>query len=140
MMRRIPSKQRNPQVVREANQSAVARFALLLGCGLTLAAGFVYAGGQHFAALRFGYETEKLRTVKQDLEQQQQRLQLEREAVASPARLEQAARKLGMQPMQPIQIDPLKMSVKSYAESSARSEVAPAAKTKSPAPAKPGPK
>ncbi|HEX3229865.1 MAG TPA: hypothetical protein VHQ95_12900, partial [Pyrinomonadaceae bacterium] len=50
-------------------------------------------------------------------------LTLEREAAASPARLELAARRLGMQPMQPAQIDPLKQ----------RSEVAslkPATETK----------
>jgi len=50
-------------------------------------------------------------------------LTVEREAAASPARLELAARRLGMQPMQPAQIDPLKQ----------RSEVAslkPATETK----------
>ena len=129
-MRRVPSKQRNLLVTRESDRSLVARFALLLCCGLTLAAGFVYAGGQHFAALRFGYETERLRSVKEDLEREQHRLMLEREAASSPARLEQAARRLGLQPMQPVQIDPLNLTVKSFGKTAKPSEVQPAARKK----------
>jgi cell division protein FtsL len=79
-----------------------------LVCGLFLAGGFIYAGGRHFAALRLGYETEKLRNALNAAREDQRRLTVEREAAASPARLELAARRLGMQPMQPAQIDPLK--------------------------------
>jgi cell division protein FtsL len=119
MVRRIPSTQRNALVVRERDQRALVRLALLLLCGLALASGFVYAGGQHFAALRFGYETENQRKVREELVEQQRRLLLEREAAASPARLERAARQLGMQPMQAAQIDPLKRTIKSSAEGNA---------------------
>lgn len=108
MIRRVPSKQRNTLVKRERDPRALTRLALLLLCGLFLAGGFVYAGGRHFAALRLGYETEKLRDELKTARENQRRLILEREAAASPARLELAARKLGMQPMQPAQIDPLK--------------------------------
>jgi len=107
MIRRVPSKQRNNLVRREVDPRALARLALLLGCGLMLAGGFVYAGGRHFAALRLGYETEKLRNTLNAAREDERRLLLEREAAASPARLELAARRLGMQPMQPAQIDPL---------------------------------
>ena len=86
----------------------MARFALLLICGLVLASGFVYAGVQHFGALRLGYETEKLRGNLEKEREEQKRLLMQREAAASPARLEQAARQLGMQPMMPAQIDPLR--------------------------------
>ncbi|HSQ22841.1 MAG TPA: hypothetical protein VLN44_00430 [Pyrinomonadaceae bacterium] len=108
MIRRVPSKQRNSLVKRERDPRALARLALLLLCGLLLAGGFVYAGGHHFAALRLGYETEKLRNELNAAREDQRRLIFEREAAASPARLELAARRLGMQPMQPAQIDPLK--------------------------------
>jgi cell division protein FtsL len=108
MIRRVPSKQRNTLVRRERDPRALTRLALLLLCGLFLAGGFIYAGGRHFAALRLGYETEKLRNALNAAREDQRRLTLEREAAASPARLELAARKLGMQPMQPGQIDPLK--------------------------------
>jgi cell division protein FtsL len=89
---------------------------LLLLCGLALASGFVYAGVQHFAALKLGYETENLRKVRSQLTEDQRRFVLEREAAASPARLERAARQLGMQPMQAAQIDPLKRTAKSSTE------------------------
>jgi cell division protein FtsL len=108
MIRRVPSKQRNTLVKRERDPRALTRLAWLLLCGLLLAGGFIYAGGRHFAALRLGYETEKLRNALNAAREDQRRLTLEREAAASPARLELAARRLGMQPMQPAQIDPLK--------------------------------
>jgi cell division protein FtsL len=118
MVRRIPSRQRNARVARERDRGALFRLCLLLLCGLTLAGGFVYAGDQHFAALRLGYQTENLRKVRNELAEEQRRFLLEREAAASPARLERAARQLGMQPMQAAQIDPLKRAVKSSAEKS----------------------
>jgi cell division protein FtsL len=108
MVRRVPSKHQNTLVSRETESGAFARLALLLICGLVLAGGFVYAGGRHFAALKIGYQTQKLRTDLEKAREEQRRLMLEREAAVSPARLEIAARKLGMQPMQPAQIDPLK--------------------------------
>ena len=108
MVRRVPSKQRNAVVLREPDRDALKRLGLLLACALVIACGFVYAGGQHFAALRLGYQTEKLRTVRDELAEEQRRLLLEREGAASPLRLERAARRLGMQPLQAAQIDPLK--------------------------------
>lgn len=128
MIRRVPSKQRNTLVKRERDPRALTRLALLLLCGLFLAGGFIYAGGQHFAALRLGYNTEKLRTTLNAAREDQRRLLFEREAAASPARLERAARKLGMQPMQPAQIDPLKQpsevaNLKAAAETKAPTKV-----------------
>lgn len=97
--------------------------AALLACGLVIAAGFVYAGGRHFAALRLGYQIQKLRTELDDAREQQQRLQLEREAAASPVRLERAARQLGMQPMLPSQIEhPKSASEKTQPVTAARDE------------------
>jgi cell division protein FtsL len=92
------------------------RLGVLLLCGLTLTGGFVYAGGQHFAALKLGYETENLRKIRNSLVAEQDRLVVEQQAVASPARLEKAARQIGMQPMQAAQIDPLKRTAAISAE------------------------
>jgi cell division protein FtsL len=133
MIRRVPSKQRNTLVKRERDPRALTRLAWLLLCGLLLAGGFVYAGGRHFAALGLGYETEKLRNALNAAREDQRRLTLEREAAASPARLELAARRLGMQPMQPAQIDPLKQrsevaSLKPATETKLVAETKPAAK------------
>jgi len=111
MVRRVPSKQRNAAVLRERDRDALKRLGLLLACGLVIACGFVYAGGQHFAALRLGYQTERMRTVRDELTEEQHRLLLEREAAATPLRLERAARRLGMQPLQAAQIDPLNGSL-----------------------------
>ena len=109
-MRRVPSRHRNAPLVRERDRGALKRFILLLACGLVLAGGFVYAGVQHFASLRLGYETEKLRNALTQAREEQRRLTVEKEMAASPARLERAARQLGMQPIQPAQFDPLKQT------------------------------
>jgi len=95
-------------VVRNADRTALTRLALLLVCGLVLAGAFLYACGLHFAALRYGYRTEVLRRERDHLLEEQRRFLLEREEAASPVRLERAARQLGMQPMQPGQLDPLR--------------------------------
>jgi hypothetical protein len=118
MVRRIPSRQRNAPMTRQRDNGALLRLGLLLFCGLTLASGFVYAGGRHFAALKLGYETENLRKIRNDLVEEQHRFQLAHDAAVSPARLEQAARQLGMQPMQAAQIDPLKRTLKASIEPS----------------------
>lgn len=107
-MRRVPSKHRNRLAPRQKEQGALGRLALLLLCGLVLASGFVYAGVQHFGALRLGYETQKLRSDLDKAQEEQKRLLMARETAVSPIRLEQAARQLGMQPMMPAQIDPLR--------------------------------
>ncbi len=123
MIRRVPSRQRNAPVARERDQDALLRLGLLLLCGLTLAGGFVYAGVQHFAALRIGYQTENLRRVRAQLAEDQRRFLLEREAAASPARLERAARQLGMQALQPAQIDPLRQKKRETTDKAAPASV-----------------
>ena len=110
MIRRVSAKHRNAPVTREKDTEAFLRLGLLLAVGLGLACGFVYAGRQHFAALRYGYETENLRREREQLTEQQRRLMLQREEAASPGKLEQAAKRLGLQPLQAAQIDPLRQA------------------------------
>ena len=112
MVIRVPSRQRNARVARERDRGTLLRLGMLLLCGLTLAGGFVYAGGQHFAALKLGYETENLRKIRNGLVEEQDRLVVEQQSAASPARLERAARQIGMQPMQAAQFDPLKRAAR----------------------------
>ncbi|HMF55247.1 MAG TPA: cell division protein FtsL [Pyrinomonadaceae bacterium] len=104
-MRRLPQTQRNSVVLRERDMRALSRLAMLLFCGLSLAGGFVFAAGQHFAAVRYGYESERLRCEREQLLEEQRRLLLEREQATSPARLESAARELGLQPVRPEQLE-----------------------------------
>ena|SRR2546422_6566437 len=106
MIRRVPSRQKNSLVRRERDQGLIRKLAALLICGLVLSSGFVYAAREHFAALQLGYQSENLRRERQQLLEDQRRLFLEREEVASPVKLERAARRLGMQAVQPAQIGP----------------------------------
>lgn len=103
-MRRLPQNQPNFTIHRERDMPALGRLALLLFCGLVLAGGFVLAAGQHFATVRYGYESEALRRERTQLLEQQRQLLLAREEATSPTRLESAARDIGMQPLQPAQI------------------------------------
>ena len=103
-MQRVPSIQRNIRVRRERDLRALSRLVLLLCCGLVLAVGFIFAARQHFAAVQFGYESESLRNERQQLLAEQQRLMLEKEQVSAPARLESAARQLGLKPLKAGQV------------------------------------
>ena len=103
-MQRLPSDQRNARVRRERDVRTFSRLMLLLGCSLVLAVGFVFAARQHFAAVQYGYESESLRVERQQLLDEQQRLLLEREQVSTPARLELAARRLGLKPLKAGQV------------------------------------
>ena len=103
-MNRHPLQHQNSSVRRERDKRALSRLTLQLGCALALCGGFVYAAGQHFAAVRYGYESETLRVERQKLLEEQERLLLEKERASSPARLETAARQLGLKPLQPGQV------------------------------------
>lgn len=104
-MRRLPPDQPNYAVRRERDTRALARLILLLFCGLMLSGGFVLAAGQRFSAVRYGYKSEELRRERDRLLEEQRRLILAREQATSPARLESAARAIGMQPVHASQVD-----------------------------------
>lgn len=97
-MNRFPEYQPNAKIRRTRDVSALSRLALLLFCGLVLAGGFVFAAKQHFAAVGYGYKNESLRTERKKLLEERQLLSLERDRMSSPARLEPAARALGLKP------------------------------------------
>jgi cell division protein FtsL len=103
-MQRHPSTQLNTRVRRERDFRELSRLVLLLGCGLLLAVGFVFAARQHFAAVEFGYRSESLRNERQQLLLEQQRLLLEKEQASAPARLESAALQLGLKPAKAGQV------------------------------------
>ena len=113
MARRIPQR---PQRVkrhagangREKDNRVFVRLGLLLICGLSLACGFVYAGRQHFTALNYGYQTQEMRRERDRLAEEHHQYLAQREAAANPIHLEQAAKRLGLQPLQAAQIDPLR--------------------------------
>lgn len=104
-MKRLPPDQPNFAVRRERDRRALTRLVLLLFCGLALSGGFVLAAGQRFSAIRYGYKSEELRRERERLLEEQRRLILAREQATSPARLESAARAIGMQPVHPSQVE-----------------------------------
>ena len=104
-MRRLPPDQPNFAVRRERAPRAFSRLVLLLFCGLVLSCGFIFAASQRFTAVHYGYKTEELRRERERLLEEQRRLILAREQATSPARLEAAARALGMQPVHPSQVE-----------------------------------
>ena len=106
-MNRFPGQQRNAKIRRARDVSALSRLALLLFCGLILTGGFVFAAKQHFAAVQYGYKNEQLRTERKRLMEERQLLSLEKETISSPAKLEPAARALGLKPATAAQIAPL---------------------------------
>ena len=105
-MKRIPQPNSNFTIRRERNPAALRRQAVLLLCGLSLAVGFITAAGLHFSAIRRGYASETLRRERAQLLEEQRRLSLAIEEASSPARLERAAREIGLQSAQAAQISP----------------------------------
>ena len=101
---RLPAQQRNARINRERDLRALSRLTLLLFCGLVLAGGFVFAAQQHFAAVKFGYTSEELRTERDRLLRERQQLLLQKEQASSPGRLESAAKALGLRPVSSTQI------------------------------------
>jgi cell division protein FtsL len=104
-MKRFPQQNFNHGVRRERDTRALRRQLVMLVCGLVMAGGFVVAAGQHFAAVRYGYDGEKLRAERARLMEEQQQLILQINAATAPASLDRAAREIGMQPARPSQIN-----------------------------------
>lgn len=104
-MKRFPQQNFNHGVRRERDTRALRRQIVMLVCGLAMAGGFVVAAGQHFAAVRYGYDGEKLRAERARLMEEQQQLILQINAATAPASLDRAAREIGMQQARPSQIN-----------------------------------
>jgi hypothetical protein len=96
-------------VKRERDNRVLPRFAALLLAGMTLTGGFVFAAQQHFAAIGLGYDSQRLIEEHARLVEEQKRLLLEREEASAPARLEGAARGLGLLPLQAKQVQARKI-------------------------------
>ena len=104
-MRRFPQQNLNHVVRREYDTRALKRQLTMLVCGLVMAGGFVAAAGQHFAAVRYGYDSETLRREHARLSEEQQGLIMQINAATAPASLDRAAREIGMQPARASQIN-----------------------------------
>jgi hypothetical protein len=103
-MKRMPLDHYNSRIHRERDFSALSKLAILLLLGVALTGGFLFAAGQHFAAIEYGYRSEGLRREQQRLLAEQRLLLLAKEEAFSPARLEPAARQIGLRPISPGQV------------------------------------
>jgi hypothetical protein len=109
-MRRMLQQNPNRDLRRQRDGRSVRRQWLWLACGLALVGGFVVAARQQVAAVQYGYQSEALRRERAHLVEEQQRLLLALEESSSPARLERAAREIGLEPTRPAQIEAVKRS------------------------------
>ncbi|MBA2501470.1 MAG: hypothetical protein H0V27_01190 [Pyrinomonadaceae bacterium] len=103
-MRRVSPQGFNSVVRREHDRGTFLRLMIVLLCGLVLAGGFVRATAQHVSAVRFGYRSEELRRERAQLLEQQRQLHLAMNEIASPAKLERAAREIGLEPARAAQV------------------------------------
>lgn len=98
MSRRGLQSNNRPQNVKREKDPIPWRYCFLtLVCGLILVVGFFWAARQHFSAMDYGIKNAKLRQQKEGLEADQRRLFLTKEVALSPAELQKAAQKIGLQ-------------------------------------------
>ncbi|MBA2340740.1 MAG: hypothetical protein H0V88_10120 [Pyrinomonadaceae bacterium] len=103
-MRRVPTQRPNSTIKRERDRQTLLHLSVVLLCGLTLACGFVRATAQHVSAIRYGYQSEELRRERARLLEQQRKLSLALDEAAAPAKLERAAREIGLEPARAAQV------------------------------------
>src|ERR1700684_3958016 len=81
--------------------SEMKQFGFALCCLFLLVMGYAL---QHFRAIEYGYRIESLRSQRDDLTEMNRALRLEEAWLRDPERIDQPARKLGLQPPQPGQV------------------------------------
>lgn len=107
MLRRLPVTNRNTEIRREYDGVALRHLLRYVVAGFILAGGFTFAAWQHFQATHYGYEHEKLRREKLQLEAEKNSLQGKREEKLALPNVESRARAAGLLPAQPQQIQVL---------------------------------
>lgn len=86
----------DPRRSREMKQFAVA-----LGCLFLLVMTYTW---QHFKAIEYGYQVEKLKVQRDSMAEENRALKLEEASLRSPGRIDTIARQMGMQPPQAGQV------------------------------------
>jgi cell division protein FtsL len=77
------------------------QFGFALGCLFLLVMTFAW---QHFKAIEYGYKIEALRTQRNELTEMNHALRLEEASLRDPERIDQLARKMGLQSPQAGQV------------------------------------
>lgn len=86
----------NAPVTRRPNAQAVRPIFLVIIASALLVSGFIYAIYQHAEAVQDGYKLQQLMLLRQELEREKQRLELERAHARSPQVIEPLARSMGL--------------------------------------------
>ena len=87
----------NARVARPISAHVFVWLALIAVAGALISCGFVISAGQHFDAVKIGYESEELRRQTTDLEERKRQLETERARESSLIEIERRARRLGLQ-------------------------------------------
>ncbi|HWC77356.1 MAG TPA: hypothetical protein VG778_07835 [Blastocatellia bacterium] len=87
----------NSRVARPVSSQVFAFLAVIAIAGALISCGFVISAGQHFEAVRIGYESEELRRQANQLEERKRQLETERARESSPLEIERRAKRLGLQ-------------------------------------------
>jgi len=86
----------NTPVSRRQNTQAVRQALLIIMAGALLVAGFIYAIYQHAEAVKEGYKTQQLMLLREQLEREKHRLELQKAYYRSPQVIEPLARRMGL--------------------------------------------
>jgi hypothetical protein len=112
-MKRLPVvPRRNQELRRDYDHAGLRRLVCWALGGMVLAAGFLFAAWQHYVAVRYGYDYQKVHLERRDLEATQLRLRADWERAMALPNLENKALESGLQPLQPSQIEILTANIK----------------------------
>ena len=87
----------NSRVARPISAHVFVWLAIIAVAGALISCGFVISAGQHFDAVKMGYESEELRQQTAALEDRKRQLETERARESSPIEIERRAKRLGLQ-------------------------------------------
>lgn len=94
---RLKSPIQNQHRHKTLDKTWLKHWGITLCLSLLVACGFVYVSWQHVQAVQIGYETEQIKQQIQNLDQEQRKLQLERQRQLAPHVLETRARQQGFE-------------------------------------------
>ncbi|HEV8482014.1 MAG TPA: hypothetical protein VGV87_00540 [Blastocatellia bacterium] len=87
----------NSRVARPISAHIFVWLAIIAVAGALISCGFIISAGQHFDAVKIGYENEDLRRQTAELEERKRQLETERARESSPIEIERRAKRLGLQ-------------------------------------------
>ncbi|MBI3951867.1 MAG: cell division protein FtsL [Acidobacteria bacterium] len=96
MNRYYAQKIENAQVSKRPNPQATRQTIFVVLSSILVVAGFIYAISQHAEAVKDGYKAQQLMRLREQLEREKHRLELQRAYYRSPQIIEPVARRMGL--------------------------------------------